>query len=290
MRNKKILLLGCSLVLLCILVVVFCLSMKKTDKKEYKIILQNENSNIVMYVKENDVIPRLEDPVKEGYNFIGWYYNGVLFDFKTKIKSDMTLEARFEEAKEIELEKPSDDLTGDDKENIDDANEGASQEGSNSGSDSSNSSNDSKPSNSQNNGNGSSKPSSDSGNSGNGSSSQSGNTGSSAGGSAESSGNTSNQGGSTGSTSESENPSENEQKEPKYTIKLTARYLLDKIKNYSYVVYKDGVVFEDYAFMSIYGSKYRKGAFIDPETVDENGKNAVTIFLNDNTTVMANID
>lgn len=276
MRNKKILLLGCSLVLLCILVVVICLSMKKTDKKEYKIILQNENSNIVMYVKENDVIPRLEDPVKEGYNFIGWYYNGVLFDFKTKIKSDMTLEARFEEAKKIELEKPSDDLTDDDKENIDDANDGSSQEGSNSGSDSSNSSNDSKPSNSQNNGNGSLN--------------QSGNTGSSAGGSAESSGNTSNQGGSTGSTSESENPSENEQKEPKYTIKLTARYLLDKIKNYSYVVYKDGVVFEDYAFMSIYGSKYRKGAFIDPETVDENGKNAVTIFLNDNTTVMANID
>ena len=39
------------------------------------------------------------NPVKEGYKFIGWYYNGQYWDFETPVTSNMVIEARFEEIK-----------------------------------------------------------------------------------------------------------------------------------------------------------------------------------------------
>ena len=54
-------------------------------------------------VKEDESVTKpTPDPTREGYVFVGWYYNGVLFDFSTRITSDIKLEARWlsdEEAK-----------------------------------------------------------------------------------------------------------------------------------------------------------------------------------------------
>ena len=40
-------------------------------------------------------IVKPRDPTREGYIFAGWYLNGELFDFNTKITGDITLEARW---------------------------------------------------------------------------------------------------------------------------------------------------------------------------------------------------
>lgn len=45
----------------------------------------NENEKIEGYI-----------PVKEGYKFIGWYYEDILWDFNTRITSNLTLTARYE--------------------------------------------------------------------------------------------------------------------------------------------------------------------------------------------------
>ena len=36
------------------------------------------------------------EPTKEGYKFIGWYYNGSLFDFSTPVFEDLEIEARWQ--------------------------------------------------------------------------------------------------------------------------------------------------------------------------------------------------
>ena len=53
-------------------------------------------------VGENGMVMRPTDPTKEGYTFVGWYLNNEEFDFNTKITSDLTLTAKWEEITENE--------------------------------------------------------------------------------------------------------------------------------------------------------------------------------------------
>ena len=48
-------------------------------------------------VAENGSVIEPTEPTKEGYNFLGWYLNDAEFDFNTKITSDITLIAKWEE-------------------------------------------------------------------------------------------------------------------------------------------------------------------------------------------------
>ena len=48
-------------------------------------------------VAENGSVIEPTEPTKEGYNFLGWYLNDTKFDFNTKITSDITLIAKWEE-------------------------------------------------------------------------------------------------------------------------------------------------------------------------------------------------
>lgn len=47
-------------------------------------------------IKHNKKISKCDSPVKEGYEFIGWYYNNSLFDCNAKVTEDIILEARWE--------------------------------------------------------------------------------------------------------------------------------------------------------------------------------------------------
>ena len=51
-------------------------------------------------VGENGNVIRPEDPVREGYTFVGWYLGDEAFDFATEITSDLTLTAHWEEITE----------------------------------------------------------------------------------------------------------------------------------------------------------------------------------------------
>jgi micrococcal nuclease len=58
----------------------------------------DEGNNKINKVKVNeDETVTSYIPKRNGYNFIGWYYNNKKFDFKTKITSNITLKAKYEE-------------------------------------------------------------------------------------------------------------------------------------------------------------------------------------------------
>ncbi|MDD4705930.1 MAG: thermonuclease family protein [Bacilli bacterium] len=61
----------------------------------YKVEFYIDEKIITKEVYENDKINYFE-PYKKGYQFIGWNYNNKLFDFDTRIKSDIKLKAIFE--------------------------------------------------------------------------------------------------------------------------------------------------------------------------------------------------
>ena len=72
---------------------------KKRNNKDYTIIFNSggiTKINGQVTVKDGKVQIPINEPVKEGFIFIGWYYNNKLFDFNTKISKDITLVAKWE--------------------------------------------------------------------------------------------------------------------------------------------------------------------------------------------------
>lgn len=75
------------------------------------------NSNGGSYVEKlrtglDKKISAPEVPIKDGYEFLGWYYNDNLFDFDDTINSNITLEAKWQEIKEEEYILAFDSLGG----------------------------------------------------------------------------------------------------------------------------------------------------------------------------------
>lgn len=95
-KKKKSLIIKISVAILVILAIILILLMVCT-KHEYKIIFDsNGGSNVSsITVKEKSIIKRPTDPKREGYAFVGWYYNNKLYDFNTKVTKNMTLKAKW---------------------------------------------------------------------------------------------------------------------------------------------------------------------------------------------------
>lgn len=96
MENKKIGVGIAVLVLMTILLTVMLIFGLKSETT-YKVIFDSNNngSKQIIEVKKDNTISKPNDPVREGYTFEGWYYNGEKFDFTTKIDKDITLEAKW---------------------------------------------------------------------------------------------------------------------------------------------------------------------------------------------------
>ena len=95
-KTKYFLIFG-IVILLVVLLLVLLLSFGKN--KKYDVIFDTNGGTTMenIVIKENGTIEKPVDPTKEGYVFIGWYYNGAPFDFTTEITDDMVLEARWGE-------------------------------------------------------------------------------------------------------------------------------------------------------------------------------------------------
>lgn len=62
---------------------------------KFKITYSYNDKTKEILVDYNDKLERIKDPTKDGYTFEGWYNQNTLFDFETKITSDLNLTAKF---------------------------------------------------------------------------------------------------------------------------------------------------------------------------------------------------
>lgn len=74
-------------------------------KPIYEVSFMSDGSKVLdsIEVKEDGTIEEPSAPVKEGYEFIGWYSGTEKFDFSTKITEDISLEARWEKTVSAEV-------------------------------------------------------------------------------------------------------------------------------------------------------------------------------------------
>ena len=109
----------CLLILgLILLIIIFLIIFLKEDSNELKLTNSNDDpvEEITYYtinfdslggtnvdsvvVKENEVIKEPSIPEKEGYTFQYWELDGKQYDFNTKVTSEITLTAKWQEVKE----------------------------------------------------------------------------------------------------------------------------------------------------------------------------------------------
>lgn len=64
-------------------------------KKNYSVIfkLNNGEENVIVSVEKNGIVSRINDPLMDGYIFMGWVSGNNIYDFNTKINSNLVLEA-----------------------------------------------------------------------------------------------------------------------------------------------------------------------------------------------------
>ena len=91
--NKRNIIIMCAILFVILLIVVFLVI---GGNKTYTVTFNDGYSTNEVEVKNNHTVEKPSDPEKEGYKFIGWYKDGIKFDFSTKIDKNVTLKAMFE--------------------------------------------------------------------------------------------------------------------------------------------------------------------------------------------------
>ena len=78
-----------------LLIFCFFVFFKKSDEVTVTFQSYNESYDVDIQ-KDGTVSLPTEEPSREGYRFVGWYYNDEPFDFSTKVTSNITLVAKWE--------------------------------------------------------------------------------------------------------------------------------------------------------------------------------------------------
>jgi len=92
MERKKV---GIGIGVIALLFLIVIILIFGLKDKTYNVTFNTGTNNEIVEVKANDTVSNPSNPTKEGYTFDGWYYNGVKFDFTTKITKDIVLEAKW---------------------------------------------------------------------------------------------------------------------------------------------------------------------------------------------------
>lgn len=71
-------------------------------KVTYVVNFNTDGGNSVsnQIINKDGTITKPQDPVRDGYKFLGWYSNNVLFDFNTPVTKNLELVAKWEKAKD----------------------------------------------------------------------------------------------------------------------------------------------------------------------------------------------
>ena len=101
-KRKRIIMIIIAIIILLLIMSLFFIFYKKT----YEVTFDSKGGSEVasVKVKDGDKVEEPDKPIKEGYNFAGWYYLDKLYDFDTPVKENMTLEAKWEEIEYGEIE------------------------------------------------------------------------------------------------------------------------------------------------------------------------------------------
>lgn len=107
------------MIVIVIVLIVGCL-LFYLKKDGYLVTFNSNGGSVVAPVKTGlaKTIKKPENPVKEGYHFVGWYLDGEKFDFDTEITENITLQAEYEKQEEVMYTLAFDSLGGDKLENI----------------------------------------------------------------------------------------------------------------------------------------------------------------------------
>ena len=96
MKKKIAYIVGAVVAILIVIVIVLILN---NQKYVVTFDMQNGEPKFEQRVKKGNTAYEPSDPKKEGYVFLGWYYNGEIFDFNTPVTNNMTLIAGWEGSK-----------------------------------------------------------------------------------------------------------------------------------------------------------------------------------------------
>lgn len=95
MKEKKKLMI--AIVLIILLVILVFAIVKSNSGKTFTVSFNTHGGTEMktLKIKDGETIEEPEEPSKEGYEFIGWYYDGKKFDFATKLTKNVELEAKW---------------------------------------------------------------------------------------------------------------------------------------------------------------------------------------------------
>ena len=82
---------------------------------KYNVTFDSDGGNNVdsQELEENGLVTKPANPTKNKYTFLGWYLNDELFDFNTKINSNITLKAKWRSNSTVTLNRLDSDVTYD---------------------------------------------------------------------------------------------------------------------------------------------------------------------------------
>lgn len=95
MKEKKKLIIALILVILLVILVVVIVKNNQTVGLEVTFDCHGGTKIESQKLKKGELLEKPEDPTKEGYEFIGWYYDGEKFDFDQEIDKNIKLEAKW---------------------------------------------------------------------------------------------------------------------------------------------------------------------------------------------------
>ena len=101
MSKKTIFIIGSIIGVLTLIGLVFIFTAGK-KVKTYTVSFETNGGTAVdsQVVNEGEVVIKPEDPIKEGYLFIQWLYQGTTYDFSSVVNSDLVLTAEWTEKEE----------------------------------------------------------------------------------------------------------------------------------------------------------------------------------------------
>lgn len=86
------------ILLLLVLLTLFLLMSYYQNNKEYIVSFETYTEEKIedVRVKEGRSVSEPKEIKKEGYTFVGWYYNGGEYDFTKPVRNNVKLEAKWE--------------------------------------------------------------------------------------------------------------------------------------------------------------------------------------------------